>query len=93
MLDDVPMTVVKGFAIAGALLVIPVVYRLLSFIWIYFIRPSSIRNYLTDTAPYALVTGASDGIGKGSSINSIADLSSDDMRKVSQRNYTVEGST
>ncbi|KAF8591930.1 NAD(P)-binding protein [Ramaria rubella] len=64
MLDDVPAVFLKIFAVFGVFLGIPIVYRLLSFIWIYFIRPSSVDNYLTGPAPYALITGASDGIGK-----------------------------
>ncbi|KIJ54932.1 hypothetical protein M422DRAFT_221360 [Sphaerobolus stellatus SS14] len=39
-------------------------YRFLSFIWIYFLRPSSVKKYLHGDQPYALVTGATDGIGK-----------------------------
>ena len=42
----------------------PHLYRVGSFVWLYFLRPSSIRRYLHGPAPYALVTGATDGIGK-----------------------------
>lgn len=64
MFDNIPKAVVNGFAMAGVVSVAPLIYRLLSFIWIYFIRPSSLKIYLTGPAPYALITGASDGIGK-----------------------------
>ncbi|TFY52036.1 hypothetical protein EVJ58_g10235 [Rhodofomes roseus] len=39
--------------------------RLLDFVWFYCLRPSSVHRYIHGPAPYALVTGASDGIGKG----------------------------
>ncbi|KIJ32069.1 hypothetical protein M422DRAFT_36001 [Sphaerobolus stellatus SS14] len=40
-------------------------YRFLSFIWVYLLRPSSVKKYLhANVQPYALVTGATDGIGK-----------------------------
>jgi 17beta-estradiol 17-dehydrogenase / very-long-chain 3-oxoacyl-CoA reductase len=64
MFDDVPRLAVGGFAILGVLFVAPLVYRFLSFVWIYFIRPSSVKSYMTGPPPYALITGASDGIGK-----------------------------
>ena len=38
--------------------------RLLDFVWFYCLRPSSAHRYIHGPAPYALVTGASDGIGK-----------------------------
>lgn len=41
-------------------------YRLLSFIYIY-IRPSSLKRHLSSGA-YAMVTGATDGIGKATAI-------------------------
>ena len=59
-----PTTVVNFLAIIGLILSVPVVYRFASFIWIYFIRSSSVNDYLTGPAPYALITGATDGIGK-----------------------------
>jgi 17beta-estradiol 17-dehydrogenase / very-long-chain 3-oxoacyl-CoA reductase len=38
---------------------------LFHFIWFYFLRPAdAYKNYLTDPRPYALITGATDGIGK-----------------------------
>ena len=64
MFSDVPTIIVNCLAVIGLVLGIPVVYRFSSFIWIYFIRSSSVNNYLTGPAPYALVTGATDGIGK-----------------------------
>ena len=50
------------------LLAIPHVYRLASFIWLYFLRPSSVKRYLHGNAPYTIVTGATDGIGKASAV-------------------------
>lgn len=38
--------------------------HLLQSSWFYFLRPSSVRKYLHGPAPYAIVTGATDGIGK-----------------------------
>jgi 17beta-estradiol 17-dehydrogenase / very-long-chain 3-oxoacyl-CoA reductase len=38
--------------------------RLLSFVWFHFFRPASYGPYLQGPDPYALVTGATDGIGK-----------------------------
>jgi 17beta-estradiol 17-dehydrogenase / very-long-chain 3-oxoacyl-CoA reductase len=49
--------------IIGAIQIVYTIYRLLSFIGIY-IHSSSLGKYLTRDA-YALVTGATDGIGKG----------------------------
>ena len=38
---------------------------LLDFIWFYFLRPTgAYRKYLVGPRPYALITGATDGIGK-----------------------------
>lgn len=51
-------------ALLGGALAVPHLYRVGSFVWLYFLRPSSIRRYLHGPAPYALVTGATDGIGK-----------------------------
>jgi len=56
----------KFLYIIGAIQVIYIGYRLVSFIRIY-IRPSSVRKYLSTDA-YAMVTGASDGIGKAISL-------------------------
>ncbi|KAI0727288.1 NAD(P)-binding protein [Fomitopsis betulina] len=38
--------------------------RLLDFVWFYCLRPSSVHRYIHGPPAYALVTGASDGIGK-----------------------------
>ncbi|KZT06414.1 NAD(P)-binding protein [Laetiporus sulphureus 93-53] len=51
-------------AAIGVVLLLPQVYRFLNFLWLYFLRPSSVREYLHAPPAYALVTGASDGIGK-----------------------------
>ncbi|RDX44008.1 NAD(P)-binding protein, partial [Lentinus brumalis] len=55
---------VPVLAVLSGVLAVPHLYRVGSFVWLYFLRPSSIRRYLHGPAPYALVTGATDGIGK-----------------------------
>ena len=57
---------VKLVYLIGVVQVVYVTYRLLSFIGIY-IRPSALAKYLRPDA-FALVTGASDGIGKAIAI-------------------------
>ena len=52
----------------GAILSLTYIYRFANFIWIYCLRPSSVHKYLHGTNPYAIVTGASDGIGKALAI-------------------------
>ncbi|MBE9464017.1 SDR family NAD(P)-dependent oxidoreductase [Dyadobacter subterraneus] len=47
----------------GIVAVFRIIFRFVTFVYIY-IRPSSILRYKTEGA-YAVVTGASDGIGKG----------------------------
>ncbi|KAI0937288.1 hypothetical protein AcV5_005231 [Taiwanofungus camphoratus] len=58
------LTVVEVLVVAGASGIIPLVYRLVNFVWLYFFRLSSVHNYIHGSSAYALVTGASDGIGK-----------------------------
>ncbi|KAI0364318.1 NAD-P-binding protein [Pilatotrama ljubarskyi] len=53
-----------ALAVLAVVLSLPYLYRFASFIWLYFLRPTAIHNYLHGPAPYALVTGATDGIGK-----------------------------
>lgn len=53
--------VVFGFGVAA---ISYISLRLLRFIYLY-TRPSSIKRYLYGDSPWALVTGASDGIGLG----------------------------
>lgn len=52
------------FALLGVILAIPHLCRICDLIWLYFLRPSSVKRYLHGRAPYAIVTGATDGIGK-----------------------------
>jgi len=56
----------KFLYLIGAIQVIYMAYRLLSFISIY-VRPSALHKYLRKDA-YAVVTGATDGIGKAISL-------------------------
>ncbi|TCD68980.1 hypothetical protein EIP91_009202 [Steccherinum ochraceum] len=58
------LTLLRFFTFVGALFTSNQLFRFARFIWVYCLRPSSIKNYLHGDAPYALVTGASDGIGK-----------------------------
>ncbi|OCH94857.1 NAD(P)-binding protein [Obba rivulosa] len=54
----------EALAAIGVMLVISRIYSLLSFIWLY-ARPSTVCKFLHGPTPaYALITGASDGIGK-----------------------------
>ncbi|KAH9946742.1 NAD-P-binding protein [Amylocystis lapponica] len=58
------MPIVYSIAAVGTGLIIPYVYRFSSFIWLYYLRPSSINRYVQGPPTCALVTGASDGINK-----------------------------
>ena len=55
---------VNILSVLAMVLAIPHIYHILDFIWLYFLRPSSVKRYLHGRAPYAIVTGATDGIGK-----------------------------
>lgn len=56
---------VQALAVVGFLLLVSLCYRLLSFIWFYRLRRTSVQQYLhDDSSAYALITGASDGIGR-----------------------------
>ncbi len=57
-------TAAKVLTAVGALVSAGQLYRFWSFLWLYFLRPSSVHRYIYGPAPYALITGASDGIGK-----------------------------
>lgn len=65
MSDLVPAVAVLA-ALTG-ILALPHLYRFSSFVWIYFLIPSSIDNYRHGTSTYAIVTGATDGIGRATS--------------------------
>lgn len=58
------VTPVQILAAVGAAFCLNQSFRFARFIWTYLLRPSSIGKYIHGNAPYALVTGASDGIGK-----------------------------
>ncbi|KAI0759584.1 NAD-P-binding protein [Trametes elegans] len=59
------VTVVQALAVLGVVLSLQYVYRFAAFVWLYFLRSTTIHHYLHGPAPvYALVTGATDGIGK-----------------------------
>ena len=59
-------SIVYVLAVVGVLLAIPHVHRVASFIWLYALRPTTIKRYLHGPkgGAYAVVTGATDGIGK-----------------------------
>ena len=55
-------------ALVGSLAIAKQVFRLSQFLWFYFLKPSSVGKYLHGSAPYAVVTGATEGIGKATAI-------------------------
>ncbi|KAI1795279.1 NAD(P)-binding protein [Ganoderma leucocontextum] len=55
---------VHVLAVLSVLFALLHIYHIFDLIWLYFLRPSSVKRYLHGTAPYAIVTGATDGIGK-----------------------------
>ncbi|KAH9902486.1 NAD-P-binding protein [Cubamyces lactineus] len=58
------VSVVDALAVLGVVLSLPYLYRFTYSVWLYFLRPTKIHHYLHGDAPYAFVTGATDGIGK-----------------------------
>ena len=52
------------FPFLGLLLVLYHAWGVLDFIWFHYLRPASWTRFLHSTKPYALITGATDGIGK-----------------------------
>ncbi|PCH37801.1 NAD(P)-binding protein [Wolfiporia cocos MD-104 SS10] len=55
---------VYTLAAVGAFMLAPQAVRLLRFVWLYVLRPSTVHRYLHGGRAYALVTGATDGIGR-----------------------------
>ncbi|CCM02152.1 uncharacterized protein FIBRA_04230 [Fibroporia radiculosa] len=51
-------------ALVAVAFLAPQLYRFINFIWLYFLRPCTVHEYLHTSPSYALITGASDGIGK-----------------------------
>jgi len=60
MMNPIPI-----LASIGGLVALLQLKNLSSAIWFYFLRPTTWQIYLRGPAPYALITGATDGIGKG----------------------------
>lgn len=53
------------FALLGTAIFLYHLFKLADSVWFYFLRPSDeYRKYQQDTQSYALITGATDGIGK-----------------------------
>ena len=52
------------FPLLGLFLAFYCVWGALDFIWFHYLRPTSWTRFLHCTKPYALITGATDGIGK-----------------------------
>lgn len=52
------------FPLLGLLLALYHVWGALDFIWFHYLRPKSYTRLLHGTKPYALITGATDGIGR-----------------------------
>ncbi|TFY52037.1 hypothetical protein EVJ58_g10234 [Rhodofomes roseus] len=50
--------------LVGATIITTQALRFSGFLWFYLLKPSSVKKYLHGVAPYVLVTGATDGIGK-----------------------------
>lgn len=57
-------TVTRVFATIGATVTLKATYDFASFLYFHFFSISKYRRYLYGDTPYALVTGATDGIGK-----------------------------
>jgi 17beta-estradiol 17-dehydrogenase / very-long-chain 3-oxoacyl-CoA reductase len=65
-MDSIPASVQLVLVIVGLVTVAISLPRFACWAWCYLLRPSSLPRYLHgETTPWALVTGASDGIGKG----------------------------
>ncbi|CAL1715796.1 unnamed protein product [Somion occarium] len=56
------------FTFLGILTTAYFLRRLVSFIWLYYLRPSSVNKFIYGKEPYALITGASDGIGRATAL-------------------------
>jgi len=52
------------FPLLGLLLALHCIWGVLDFIWFHYLRPTSWTRFLHGTKPYALITGATDGIGR-----------------------------
>ena len=52
------------FPFLGLLLALYYAWGVLDFIWFHYLRPKSYTRFLHGVKPYALITGATDGIGK-----------------------------
>lgn len=52
------------FPLLGLLFALYCVWGALDFIWFHYLRPKSYTKFLHGTKPYALITGATDGIGR-----------------------------
>jgi len=52
------------FPLLGLLLALYYVWGVLDFLWFHYLRPRSWDRFLHGQKPYALITGATDGIGK-----------------------------
>ena len=52
------------FPLLGLLLAPYYAWGVSDFIWFHYLRPTSWTRFLHSTKPYALITGATDGIGK-----------------------------
>ena len=64
MLTTIDVNIVNALAVLGILFAIPHLYRICDLFWLYFLRPSSVGRYLHGKTLDAIVTGATDGIGK-----------------------------
>lgn len=101
MSNDIWQTLVAHNGISQMLIAVGLLWALnqlskvATFIHLHFWRPSSLGRYklsFEGQSPWALVTGASDGIGKGLLTNNhdIGSLLIDLHQQDSQKNYVIE---
>ncbi|KAK7678559.1 hypothetical protein QCA50_018431 [Cerrena zonata] len=64
ILDYNDLISTQTFTILGILTAFYFFQRFASFVWLYYLRPPSLHKFLHGKEPYALITGASDGIGR-----------------------------
>jgi len=59
-MENVPAIVVY----LGLFVLLNRLWRLVDYLWFYFLRPATDRKFLHGTSPYVVITGSTDGIGK-----------------------------
>lgn len=64
MLIPDPKSLPAIFPLLGLLLTLHCIWGVLDFVWFHYLRPKSYDRFLHGAKPYALITGATDGIGR-----------------------------